>query len=120
MTKYEVKAVVCDYGIFENGELKIVVNSQANALMIKYVLEQDLVHKVVINDLLEQKNKHKRKLRAMTNAEFCRKWRAKHNNRCFGKFECCPLYYAVGNMCCFSTTPFRLPNGKYILREAKQ
>ena len=48
MSKYDVKAVVCDYGIFENDKLKIIVNSQANALLIKYVLEQDLQHKVVI------------------------------------------------------------------------
>lgn len=64
--------------------------------------------------------KRKRKFRAMTNAEFCRKWQAKHNNRCFGEFECCPLYYAIGNMCCFSTKSFRLPNGKYILIEVKE
>jgi hypothetical protein len=64
-----------------------------------------------------EKPKKKHKFRAMTNAEFCRKWQAKHNNRCFGEFECCPLYYAVGNMCCFSTKPFRLPNGKYIFIE---
>lgn len=74
MTKYEVKAVVSDYGIFENGELKLIVNSQANALMIKYVLEQDLKHKVVIKDLLEPKKKPKHKFRTMTYGEFCEKW----------------------------------------------
>lgn len=42
ITKYEVKAVVCDYGIYENGELKLVVNSRGNALLIKAILEQDL------------------------------------------------------------------------------
>ena len=78
MTKYEVKAVVSDYGIFENGELKLIVNSQANALMIKYVLEQDLKHKVVIEDLLKSKDKPKHKFRAMTNGEFCEKWQKKH------------------------------------------
>lgn len=57
MSKYNVKAVVCDYGIFENNKLKIIVNSQANALLIKYVLEQDSQHKVVIADLLEKINK---------------------------------------------------------------
>lgn len=59
MSKYDVKAVVCDYGIFENDKLKIIVNSQANALLIKYVLEQDLQHKVVIADLLEEMSKKK-------------------------------------------------------------
>ena len=73
MTKYEVKAVVSDYGIFENGELKLIVNSQANALMIKYVLEQDLKHKVVIKDLLEPKKKPKRKFSTMANQEYCNK-----------------------------------------------
>lgn len=61
MTKYEVKAVVSDYGIYEDGELRLVINSQANALLIKYVLEQDLKHKVVIKDLLKSKNKPKHK-----------------------------------------------------------
>lgn len=39
MSKYDVESVVCDYGVFENNKLKIIVNSQANALLIKYVLE---------------------------------------------------------------------------------
>lgn len=87
MTKYEVNALICGYGIFENGEFKLVVNSKANALLIKYVLEQDIKHKVVIKDLLKSKDKPKHKFRAMTNEEFCRKWEAKHNGRCFGKYE---------------------------------
>lgn len=72
MSKYDIKAVVCDYGIYENDELKIIVNSQANALLIKYVLEQDLQHKVVIADLLEKTSKKKRKFRAMTYKEHCK------------------------------------------------
>lgn len=53
MIKYEVKAVVCDYGIYENGELKLVVNSRGNALLIKAILEQDLQNKVVTSDFVK-------------------------------------------------------------------
>lgn len=41
MSKYEVKSVVCDYGVFEDNELKLICNSQANALKIKEILETD-------------------------------------------------------------------------------
>lgn len=41
MSKYEVKSVVCDYGVFENNELKLICNSHANALKIKEILETD-------------------------------------------------------------------------------
>lgn len=41
MIKYEVKDVVCDYGVFENGKLKLICNSRANALKIKEILETD-------------------------------------------------------------------------------
>ena len=27
-TKYEVKDVVCDYGVYENDELKLILNSK--------------------------------------------------------------------------------------------
>lgn len=53
MTKYEVKAVVSDYGIYENGELMLVVNSRGNALLVKAILEQDLQNKVVTTDFLK-------------------------------------------------------------------
>lgn len=53
MTKCEVEAVVCDYGVYENGELKLVVNSRDNALLIKAILEQDLQNKVVTIDFLK-------------------------------------------------------------------
>ena len=119
MTKYEVKAVVCDYGIFENGKLKLIVNSQANALMIKYVLEKDLNHKVVIKDLLESKTKPKRKFRAMTKGEFCRMWKAEHV-LCKGPYleYCCPLYFSSCNFP--PSKPYKTEDGKYILREVKQ
>ena len=41
MSKYEVKAVVCDYGIYEDGELKLILNSRRIALQIKDLLEED-------------------------------------------------------------------------------
>lgn len=41
MSKYEVKDVVCDYGLYEDGELKLILNSKQNALTIKTILEID-------------------------------------------------------------------------------
>ena len=41
MARYEVKDVVCDYGIYEESELVLILNSRANALMIKEILEDD-------------------------------------------------------------------------------
>lgn len=41
MSKYEVKDVVCDYGLYEDGELKFILNSKQNALTIKTILEVD-------------------------------------------------------------------------------
>ncbi len=115
MTKYEVKAVVCDYGIYENGELRLIVNSQANALLIKYVLEQDLKHKVVIKDLLASATKSKRKFRTMTCDEFCHKYRFCGECPMYDKrIDDCSTPYFKGN------DPFRTKNGKYILREVSK
>lgn len=124
MSKYDIKAVVCDYGIYENDELKIIVNSQANALLIKYVLEQDLQHKVVIADLLEKTSKKKRKFRAMTYKEHCKSlclicedcifapnWADKYYK------HICPIRNKSSND---FDKPCKLPNGKYILIEVKQ
>lgn len=36
-----VKNVVCDYGIFENDELKLICNSRRNAYLIKAILDKD-------------------------------------------------------------------------------
>ena len=46
MSEYEVRDVVCDYGIYEDGELKLILNSRSNALKIKDILEVDLQHRV--------------------------------------------------------------------------
>lgn len=121
MSKYDIKAVVCDYGIYENDELKIIVNSQANDLLIKYIFEQDLQHKVVIADLLEKTSKKKRKFRAVTNAEFCRIY------ACEKDFDCgnCSLFYLGGceladNRRSISEKPYKTKDGKYIFIEVKE
>ena len=41
MAKYEVRDVVCDHGLYEDGELKLILNSAKNAHMIKRILEID-------------------------------------------------------------------------------
>ena len=38
---YEVRDVVCDYGVYENGELKLILNSRRIALEIVKLLEED-------------------------------------------------------------------------------
>lgn len=122
MSKYEIKADGCDYGIYENGNLRLFVNSQANALLIKYVLEQDSQHKVVIADLLEKMSKKKRKFRAMTNAEFCIKYAGEKN------FDCseCSLFHYIGDCelvedwSLISKKPYKTKDGKYIFIEVTE
>ena len=41
MPGYEVKPVVCDYGLYEDDELRLVCNSSRNAKLIKAILEKD-------------------------------------------------------------------------------
>ena len=38
---YEVKPVVCDYGIYGNDALILITNSHANALLICEILNED-------------------------------------------------------------------------------
>ena len=40
-TRYTVDSVVCDYGVFRDGELQVICNSRRNALLIKDILEKD-------------------------------------------------------------------------------
>lgn len=40
--EWTVKDVVCDYGLFENGDLKLILSSKRRALEIKKILEEDL------------------------------------------------------------------------------
>lgn len=41
MVKYEVKDVVCDYGVYCDGELKLILNSKRIALQIVDLLKED-------------------------------------------------------------------------------
>ena len=38
---YEVRDVVCDYGVYENGELKLILNSRRIAEKIVQLLKED-------------------------------------------------------------------------------
>lgn len=121
MSKYEIKADGCDYGIYENGNLRLFINSQANALLIKYVLEQDSQHKVVIADLLEKMSKKKRKFRAMTNMEYCISYASEENFSCLN----CSLYRysstcVLGDDISNSKKPFKTKDGKYIFVEVRE
>lgn len=44
---YQVKDVVCDYGVFRNGELipELILNSRSNAELIAEILTLDEQHK---------------------------------------------------------------------------
>lgn len=44
MAKYEILDVVSDYGIYEDGELKLILNSRTNAEYIKAILEHEERH----------------------------------------------------------------------------
>ena len=41
MSKYEIRDVVSDYGLYEDGELKLILNSRSNAEYIKAIVEVD-------------------------------------------------------------------------------
>lgn len=52
MLKYEIKDVVCDYDIFENDELKLILNDRRNAELILKILELDKnKHRVNLEEL---------------------------------------------------------------------
>lgn len=55
MSKYEVKDVVCDYGLYEDGELKLILKSRQNALTIKRILEVDssVPNQATVCDMVE-------------------------------------------------------------------
>lgn len=48
MIKYEVKEIVCDYGVCEDGKLipQLILNSRHNAELIRTILEADQRHEV--------------------------------------------------------------------------
>jgi hypothetical protein len=41
MNEWTVGSVVCDWGVFENGELKLITNSRVTAEKIVNLLEED-------------------------------------------------------------------------------
>ena len=41
MAEFEVRDVVCDYGVYEDGELKLILNSRRIALQIVELLKED-------------------------------------------------------------------------------
>lgn len=46
MAEYEVRNVVCDYGVYEDGELKLILNSRRIALQIvKFLKEDERIHR---------------------------------------------------------------------------
>lgn len=53
--KYEVRDVVCDYGVYEDDKLILILNSRRNALMIKKILEADCNKRSVNFKELERK-----------------------------------------------------------------
>ena len=56
MSNIEVKGVVCDYGVFEDGKLIYIFNDKYNAELVKEILEFDLRHKRYNRKLLNDKN----------------------------------------------------------------
>ena len=41
MSEYEIRDVVCDYGVYENGKLILILNSRRIALEIVRLLKED-------------------------------------------------------------------------------
>lgn len=56
--KYEVRPVVCNYGIFENGRLVLILNSSLNAQLVKEILEIDY-QRSVYQKICEEKEMKK-------------------------------------------------------------
>lgn len=47
---YEVRDVVCDYGVYENGELKLILNSKRIAEKIVELLKEDSSMNLEVTD----------------------------------------------------------------------
>jgi hypothetical protein len=41
MSKFEVRDVVCDYGVYEDEDLKLILNSRRIAEQIVFLLQED-------------------------------------------------------------------------------
>ena len=46
--KYEVRDVVCDYGVYENEKLCLICNSRRNALQIVDIMRADTEHEILV------------------------------------------------------------------------
>lgn len=58
MAEYEVRDVVCDYGVYEDGELKLILNSRRIALQIvEFLKEDERIHKE-LNPIKDYPNCH--------------------------------------------------------------
>ena len=53
-TNYEVKKIVCDYGLYKNGELKLILSNMTNALLIQDILVSDINNKCFLFEGLIQ------------------------------------------------------------------
>ncbi len=51
MAEYEVRDVVCDYGVYEDGELKLILNSRKFALQIVELLKEDERKHMELNNI---------------------------------------------------------------------
>lgn len=49
--KFTVREVVCDYGVFEDGDLKLIVNSRSTALKIVDLLYRDHFKHCALNNI---------------------------------------------------------------------
>lgn len=54
---YDVRPVVCDYGVFENGQLILILNSSLNAELVKKILEMDYQKEVFEKICVEKEKK---------------------------------------------------------------
>lgn len=45
--QYEVRDVVCDYGVYEDDKLVLILNNRRNAEAIVKILEADLKNKYI-------------------------------------------------------------------------
>ena len=45
-SSYEIRSAVCDYGIFENGKLVLILNDHMNAKYILDILQHDEQKKI--------------------------------------------------------------------------
>lgn len=133
MTKKEAVVIEAYTGVcMLKGEDRNLFYKYINQLMGRKVymyetlaLEREIKEKAEPDFIKICKNMDKkirtRKLRAMTNAEFCDKWRKNHLFcKSIGSNGCCCPISPTGN--CFRESFLNKPyiiNGKYILREVK-